>query len=116
MINTEVGFFINFAKSSLSNPERFSRFVDYAEYFCDLNGLFLSQEEKQEYRECWFKLEVVNALMLADYESCKSCNEIISIWAEEYKRDASEYSDILLNIVNNSKNVKDDEVQLMVRS
>ena len=101
MIDSEVVSFIAFAKSSLSNPEKFSRFVDYAEYFCDLNGLFSNQEEKQQYRECWFTLEIINSLMLADYESCNGFNEILSIWDGKYKEHASEYLEILLHILNN---------------
>ena len=96
IINDEKCKFIKYANSSLSNPERFASFVGYAEHFCELKGIFLDQEKKDEYKKKWFDLEIINSLVLSDCNYYDDAEKAMEIWNKEYKEDASKYMKIFL--------------------
>lgn len=89
----------DYALNSLSDIASFARFVNYAEGLSQIEELFKNESSKDHYHQVWFELEIVNALALSEWESDGSPLDWKKRWESEYKQEASELVNQLLDML-----------------
>jgi len=85
--------------NSLSDIASFARFVNYSEKLFQLDELFESVEDKKNYEQTWFELEIINALALSQWETEGRPTDWSNQWNLTYKRDAADVMSKLLHLL-----------------
>ncbi|WP_121574854.1 hypothetical protein [Brenneria alni] len=88
-----------YAFSSLNDVVSFAKFVSYAEDLPQLSELFEDEQSRENYRQIWFELEIVNALALSEWENEGRSVDWQTRWESGYKHDASELINELLRLL-----------------
>ncbi|EPI4979409.1 TPA: hypothetical protein ACTW2S_003230 [Raoultella planticola] len=86
-----------YALNSLNDVASFARFVSYAENLSQLEELFKDEKAKEDYKQIWFELEIINALALSQWETEGRPSDWNTQWESGYKQDAINVINELLN-------------------
>lgn len=79
-----------YAFNSLNDVVSFAKFVNYAEGLPQVDELFEDEQNKDNYQQIWFELEIINALALSEWENEGRPTDWQARWESDYKHDASE--------------------------
>jgi len=88
-MDNRIESFIKRAQNCYSSYKNYAYFVSDSEFFAVQNSEIFSDEKRIEYDRIWLDLEIINALMLENLDTCniKTCEKI---WDEKFRRDARE--------------------------
>lgn len=86
-----------YARDSLSDLTTFARFVSYAEDLSQVDELFKDEQSKECFDQIWFELEILNAVALSQWETEGRPLDWRCKWESDYKLDAANIMDELLN-------------------
>lgn len=86
-----------YARNSLNDIATFAKFVSYAEDLSQLNELFQDKQSRECFDQLWFELEIINALALSQWETEGCPSDWSYQWESNYKVDASNIMNELLN-------------------
>ncbi|ATZ12523.1 hypothetical protein [Erwinia amylovora] len=100
MATSKKDIICEYALSTLNNITSFAKFVSYAEDLVQVDELFRNDQSRDDYHQIWFELEIINAVALSEWENEGCPRDWQNRWESDYRQEASNLIDMLLNTLN----------------